>query len=151
MLGIQTLDIWCRLDFALEMLYVACWREAIKCFTMFSWHLSALLCPGKSNEPRFNTRWPHGLSDVSSFYWTFTFSTWNCSTCKSWLHSAAFKTHQVSWDILHLIINIDIFGNELFGMKNPKLNLFLTFLTYFSARFLKGLFSQSIQMCFSFV
>ena len=42
MLGIQTLDIWCRLDFALEMLYVACWREAIKCFTMFSWHLSAL-------------------------------------------------------------------------------------------------------------
>ena len=88
----------------------------------------ATLCPGKSNEPRFNTRWPPGLcwenvSDVSSFYWTFTFSTWKCSKCKCWIHYADFKsykTHQVSWDI-----NNEMFGSELFGMINHKLKLLL--------------------------
>ena len=79
-LGWICLDIWCWLDFALEMLYVARWRGNQMFYNVFMAPPPAsnpLLCPGKCNEPRFNTRWPPGpwenVSDVSSFYLTFTF------------------------------------------------------------------------------
>ena len=104
--------------------------EAIKCFTMFSLPPSAPPAwPGKSNEPRFNTRWPPGpwenASDVSSFYLTFTFSTWNYSKCEASTQSNAsnihpfptffsyflcavftrYKTYQFSWDPLKLAMD----------------------------------------------
>ena len=76
-----------------------------------------LLCPGKCNEPRFNTRWPPAgrtSQMLLLLIWLLHFASWNRNKCKSKILQMSNDTKPVKRPlyIWPWIRNNGIFGND---------------------------------------